>query len=291
MDILSPRPKRLCRLPKFKPLPIVMESNGEIYKYQGFFDGFTVRIPEKQDKKSIVSMGCFGKGSLSKSFPTFDGSSEKPEIIRRRQMERRKKWSESNKTGEKRKIIVLPDSDDENDYFTNLQATYDIDECGDKETTNLMLEEAFFLKNAIGCLDVHHEDKILDDDRAWKLFSESDPFFQRNYAVYYHFRSKNWVVKPGIKFGGDYLLYKEGPQFYHASYVVMIKNQINNDPLNTTSLIGFQRMCETSGKELLICSVSLPREFISPDDLPNVTIKEILMKRWVSSQEREENTI
>lgn len=289
MDIVSPRPKRNCRLRKPKPLPIILNKNGELYKFQGTFDGFSVKITNKNDMKNIVSMGYFGKANLSKGFPVFDGTFDKPEIIRQRQMKRRKNCPESENSKDKRKVIVIPDSDDESDYFTNLQATYDIDKCGDKETTNLMLEEAFFLKNAIGCLDINYENDTLDDLKLWELFSESDPYFQRNYAVYYHFRSKNWVVKPGMKFGGEYLLYKQGPPFYHASYVVTIKNQ-QDEHLNTTSLLGFQRMCETAGKELLICLVCFPKDPISPHELSNVTIKEILMKRWVSTQEREENT-
>lgn len=40
--------------------------------------------------------------------------------------------------------------------------------------------------------------------------------FLVNYAVYHHYRSLGWVVKGGIKFCVDYLLYKRGPVFSHA---------------------------------------------------------------------------
>lgn len=43
--------------------------------------------------------------------------------------------------------------------------------------------------------------------------------FLVNYAVYHHFRSLGWVVKSGIKFCVDLLLYKRGPVFHHAEYV------------------------------------------------------------------------
>ena len=39
-----------------------------------------------------------------------------------------------------------------------------------------------------------------------------------NYVVYHHYRSLGWVVKGGIKFCVDYLLYKRGPVFAHAEY-------------------------------------------------------------------------
>jgi len=32
----------------------------------------------------------------------------------------------------------------------------------------------------------------------------------------HHYRSLGWVVKNGVKFSVDYLLYKRGPVFHHA---------------------------------------------------------------------------
>lgn len=43
----------------------------------------------------------------------------------------------------------------------------------------------------------------------------SDPFLV-SYVVYHHFRSLGYVVKPGVKFTADWLLYKRGPVFNHA---------------------------------------------------------------------------
>jgi tRNA-splicing endonuclease subunit Sen2 len=40
-----------------------------------------------------------------------------------------------------------------------------------------------------------------------------------NYIVYHHYRSLGWVVRGGIKFCVDYMLYKRGPVFNHAESV------------------------------------------------------------------------
>ena len=40
-----------------------------------------------------------------------------------------------------------------------------------------------------------------------------------SYAVFHHYRSLGWVVKPGIKFCVDWLLYKRGVVFSHAESV------------------------------------------------------------------------
>ena len=46
--------------------------------------------------------------------------------------------------------------------------------------------------------------------------------FLIHYVVYHHYRSLGWVVKGGIKFCVDYLLYKRGPVFTHAEWVLSI---------------------------------------------------------------------
>jgi tRNA-splicing endonuclease subunit Sen2 len=48
--------------------------------------------------------------------------------------------------------------------------------------------------------------------------------FLINYVVYHHYRSLGWVVKGGIKFCVDYLLYKRGPVFTHAEWVLSNTN-------------------------------------------------------------------
>lgn len=58
---------------------------------------------------------------------------------------------------------------------------------------------------------------------TWPIPVSEHPRFDNpflvNYAVYHHYRSLGWVVRNGIKFCVDYLLYKRGPAFHHAEYV------------------------------------------------------------------------
>ncbi|KAK3679700.1 tRNA splicing endonuclease subunit sen2 [Recurvomyces mirabilis] len=49
-----------------------------------------------------------------------------------------------------------------------------------------------------------------------------DNKFLLNYVVYHHFRTLGWCVRPGVKFGCDYLLYNRGPVFSHAEFAVVI---------------------------------------------------------------------
>ncbi|RSH92751.1 tRNA splicing endonuclease subunit sen2 [Saitozyma podzolica] len=48
-----------------------------------------------------------------------------------------------------------------------------------------------------------------------------DPFLV-SYVAYHHYRSLGWVVKPGIKFCCDWLLYRRGPAFSHSAFSLLL---------------------------------------------------------------------
>jgi len=105
----------------------------------------------------------------------------------------------------------------------------------DVEHLQLTLQEAFFLLWTLDCLTVLDpvSSKPMSLQEIWTSFQlahlpptsstlPSTPFLQFdnpfliNYIVYHHYRSLGWVIKGGIKFCVDYLLYKRGPVFAHA---------------------------------------------------------------------------
>lgn len=203
MELVQPRPKK-CGLPENLPLPIILKKDNTIYKIKGVYNGVSVIVENREDMKNIVSMGYFGKANLSRSYPQFIHD-EKVEIIRQRQYDRRKAWGDSLTSKESRQVLVVPDSDDEyEDYFTNLKPVFQIDQSSTKEAVWLSPEEAFFLLEAVGCFEIYYENVLISPEKCWDMFSEANKYFQFNYVAYHHFRGKNWVVKPGIKFGGDY---------------------------------------------------------------------------------------
>ncbi|EFA08240.1 tRNA-splicing endonuclease subunit Sen2 [Tribolium castaneum] len=278
----APRPKKNCKLRPSPALPLVS------HRIRGFFNGFCVTLDDPDDMKTVISMGYFGKANLSRNYPHF--GVKQPEIVFKRVYENRKRHANDKP----RKIVVLSDDLDD---LTNFRPEFRLDSSGLRESVNLGLEEAFFLATAINCLDVYDE-VCLSPEQLWEVFKKSDKYFAQNYIAYYYFRAKNWVVKPGIKFGGDFLLYKQGPPFYHASYVVIIcvvdgdlkpiKSQ-NRRSMRKTHLMGLNRLCETARKELLICEIVCPG--VSPDSIPfneigKFTIKETIMKRWTPQMDQ-----
>lgn len=75
----------------------------------------------------------------------------------------------------------------------------------DAETLVLMPEEAFFLHQSLRCLQVYDLDNnILDTHGLCAKLVGMKPRFIELYVAYLYLRSKNWVVKCGLKFGGDF---------------------------------------------------------------------------------------
>ena len=128
-----------------------------------------------------------------------------------------------------------------------------------QEHLQLAPEEALFLCYGLGVLQVHpkpldncktndyaskpdtvrdsgNPSKPLSTNQLLSLFRRTSKFpptaidqypppddrFLVNYVVYHHFRSLGWVVRAGIKFGVDYLLYARGPAFHHAEFGAVV---------------------------------------------------------------------
>lgn len=86
------------------------------------------------------------------------------------------------------------------------------------------------------------------------------------------------------------VLYKSSPIYYHSSYVVVINiNGQNSDLLSSwPSWFGCGRAVETASKDLLVCVVHGPEyEKGMLIDLTQYNVSDIIVRRWVPSQNRE----
>uniref|UniRef100_A0AAY4DG29 tRNA-splicing endonuclease subunit Sen2 n=1 Tax=Denticeps clupeoides TaxID=299321 RepID=A0AAY4DG29_9TELE len=167
------------------------------------------------------------------------------------------------------------------------------------EYLQLSLEEAFFLVYALGCLSIYYNKVPLSIVQLWTTFSSVQPNFNATYAAYHYFRSKGWVPKTGVKYGTDFMLYRKGPPFYHASYSVVVE-QVNDSfqgatlrPFSWRSLAALSRITGNVSKELMVCFVITPLDVTeellsSPDCIKRFRVQEMIVSRWISSRERTE---
>lgn len=197
-----------------------------------------------------------------------------------------------------------------------------------EEHLQLSNEEAFFLVYGLGAL------QILDDKRstvipAPSLFSllrqhsyfppresstvlEPDDPFIISYSVYHHFRSLGWIVRSGVKFGVDYLLYNRGPVFSHAEFAVVVIPSYDNPYWSETEerrngsarkqarswwwLHCVNRVQAQVKKSLVVCYVEVPPPLSDPQAnaehdvgalLAQYRVREISLRRWVPNRSRD----
>lgn len=150
-------------------------------------------------------------------------------------------------------------------------------------------------------------------DPATSLVPEIAPDnpFLLKYVVYHHFRSLGWVVRPGIKFAVDYLLYIRGPAFTHAEFAIIIIPSYS-DPYWRNAVVGTTSMKDKDWwwlhrvnrvqtqvmKTLLLVYVEIPAPWDQNHtgdgfqiDIGNVltkyTVREFVLKRWSPSRNRD----
>ncbi|KAK8002127.1 tRNA-splicing endonuclease subunit Sen2 [Apiospora marii] len=185
----------------------------------------------------------------------------------------------------------------------------------DKERLQLTREEAFFLTFGLGVLKVRDEksgellstQELFNICRGYSYFpprqldlQPDDPFLVQ-YAVYHHFRSLGWVVRPGIKFGCDWLLYNRGPAFSHAEFAICVfpsysdpdwKNQGRQAPAhNWHWLHSVNRVQSTAVKTLVLVYVDIPVPTTSEPDVASLLkqyrVREFMLKRWPINRRRD----
>ncbi|KAJ3285538.1 tRNA splicing endonuclease subunit sen2 [Borealophlyctis nickersoniae] len=167
---------------------------------------------------------------------------------------------------------------------------------GDPERYQLTPEEAFFLAH-----DQQHkkfQDGVLSPQDLWtKLSLASQPTlsiasdfngtinvgkgtlgaqFAICYAAYHYYRSQGWVVKSGIKFGTDFVLYNKGPIFRHSDYAVVVIPSVGEKESSTLEpedasapswlwVLSVNRVCAQVNKRVLFCHVVIPPDFTLND--------------------------
>ncbi|KAI0044518.1 hypothetical protein FA95DRAFT_252450 [Auriscalpium vulgare] len=198
----------------------------------------------------------------------------------------------------------------------------------DLEHMQLTLPEAFFLSWALDCLTVLHP-KTMDPmtlQELWTSFqsahlsphllllpSASQPLrtdnpFLLNYVFFHHYRSLGWVIKNGIKFCADYLLYKRGPVFHHAEFSMMLipvyedPEDEKSSPFNLPNAAPFtwqwlstvNRVNSQVQKTLMLSYVTIPAQsrmtessLTSPACFAQYSIREVTIRRFVPARMRD----
>ena len=192
-----------------------------------------------------------------------------------------------------------------------------------EEHLQISNEEAFFLVYSLGVLQVYdrEENKPIPTSSLFPLLCNHSHFpprappaelkpddpFTMSYVVYHHFRSLGWIVRSGVKFGTDYLLYNRGPVFSHAEFAVIIIPSYSHSYWSETEerreyttsqqarswwwLHCVNRVQAQVKKSLVLCYVEVPPPSSSSDDigalLGRYRVREFLLRRWIPNRSRD----
>ncbi|KAL0483807.1 tRNA-splicing endonuclease subunit [Acrasis kona] len=151
-----------------------------------------------------------------------------------------------------------------------------------REELLLTLHEAFYLVYALGCLQVTHQGKVLTIHECFEKFCEMEgyEFFLSRYASYHYFRCRGWIVKSGVKYGCDFMLYRLGPELDHSKYCTRIVPIINGqkDEMPWKELQHQSRLSISVAKILVVTSVRIdtPNNQDVTTLVKSSTVKQIL---------------
>lgn len=142
--------------------------------------------------------------------------------------------------------------------------------------------------------------------------AEPDDPFMLSYVAYHHYRSLGWVVRSGVKFGVDYLLYNRGPAFSHAEFSITVLPSYSHPYWHSTEdhrqyvadktkktwwwLHGINRVQAQVHKHLMMCYVEVPspwrgeergKEVDIAAELGRYKVRDVMVKRWTPNRNKE----
>jgi tRNA-intron endonuclease len=86
--------------------------------------------------------------------------------------------------------------------------------------------------------------------KLWQMARKLYEDFDQKYIVYRDLRDSGLVVTPGIKFGCDFAVYKQGPGIEHAPYMVSVKEA--DSDMTATEIVKAGRLATTVRKRFII---------------------------------------
>ena len=303
----------------------------------------SVNVNSDVDGVEIWRRGMWGKGTLSRSSPTWrirkaqemtggkhlsleeltalkrkERAEFKEERLKKERLERERvlraeqtgeelpKEEEKDEEQPKRKRVKMSSSQTAQELPVYSESYLD------KEKLQLSPEEALFLFH-LKLLTVTYNNRHLSLSQFLHLIATSsqpdDPFLV-HFIAYYHYRRQRLIVKPGLKFGVDYLIYDRPIPLAHAAHCINVignyhlwdadsEEKLVRDKISWQEINLWQRLMGNVRKRLKLIYVEIPRpdagrdwrDVESREEFENVLMKyrirEVMNSRMVIARERD----
>ncbi len=117
----------------------------------------------------------------------------------------------------------------------------------------LTLLEAVFLQEKGKIVIYDGEKQLVSRDEILIICKERFPKFEDFYAVFLDLRNKRYIVRPGLKFGTDFAVYRRGPGIDHAPFLVSIFPKAST--IKPIDLVRAGRLATSVKKRYVIATV------------------------------------
>ncbi len=111
-----------------------------------------------------------------------------------------------------------------------------------------MLEALFLAEENV--LEIYSGTRRLGIDELMNYSSKVIPRFEQLYHVYKDLRKRGFVVRRGLKFGCDYLVYRFGPGIDHAPYGVHVHD--SRESIDPIEIVRMGRLLHSVRKKLIL---------------------------------------
>lgn len=210
INLALPKAKKYCTgHVQVNPFPVTEISSDECERpeFVGIFTGMSVEVFDASDIRKLYENGFYGSGAQTKVQPKIlaPNSSKNSPIATKWLYNAKKDWETKygNQNLNDVTLRVLTDGHEIPGESTFVTET---DPFPLEESLVLSLEEAFFLHYSLRCLKIKNFDQNceLSIDVFLNVCCRLKKNFILHFIVYHYYRSKGWIVKCGLKFGGDF---------------------------------------------------------------------------------------
>ena len=146
-------------------------------------------------------------------------------------------------------------------------------------------------------------DAILSAERVYSLATQNDAAFSQRLSVYCYLRRRGWVVRSGLKYGVDFVVYPNSPAHEHAAFGVVIRDRKSD--MGWRLIHTLTRLSTLVAKGLVLCSVRDENKIVPSSSFKDsdervvepsalnlaihASVDEVHVRRWVPEKTRIES--